>query len=90
MFVRSLTVFLVREGTLDEFEYLDHGAHWAIGALAVILLVTISVPVNEVITGLIGVFFIAAAFAGSIVRNKKKASEIVTTEVRESVSITTK
>lgn len=90
MFVRSLTVYLVREGTLDEFEYLDHGAHWAIGALAVILLVTISVPVNEVITGLIGVFFIAAAFAGSIARNKKKATEIVTTEIRESVSITTK
>lgn len=71
MFVRSLTVFLVRQGTLDEFEYLDHGAHWAIGALAVILLITIVVPVNEVITGLIGVVFIGAAFVGSIQRNKK-------------------
>lgn len=72
MFVRSLTVYLVRQGTLDEFEYLDHGAHWAIGALAVILLITISVPVNEVLTGLIGVVFIGAAFAGSIARNRKK------------------
>ena len=71
MFVRSLTVFLVREGTLDEYEYLDHGAHWAIGALAVILLVTIVVPVNEIVTGLIGVVFIGAAFAGSIWRNKR-------------------
>jgi hypothetical protein len=71
MFVRSLTVFLVREGTLDEFEYLDHGAHWAIGALAVILLITIVFPVNEIITGLIGVVFIAAAFTGSIMRNKR-------------------
>ncbi len=71
MFVRSLTVYLVRQGTLDEFEYLDHGAHWAIGSLAVILLVTITVPVNEVVTGLVGVVFIGAAFAGSVSRNRK-------------------
>lgn len=73
IFVRSLTVFLVREGTLDEFEYLDHGAHWAIGALAVILLLTISVEINEVITGVIGVIFIGAAFTSSIIRNKRSA-----------------
>ncbi|MEW1820663.1 DUF475 domain-containing protein [Arthrobacter sp. NPDC080031] len=71
MFVRSLTVFLVRQGTLDEFEYLDHGAHWAIGALAVILLVTIVLPINEVVTGLVGVVFIGAAFIGSVQRNKR-------------------
>ncbi|MDQ6754954.1 MAG: DUF475 domain-containing protein [Actinomycetota bacterium] len=71
LFVRSLTVFLVRQGTLDEYEYLDHGAHWAIGALAVILLVTIGVQVNEVITGLIGVVFILASFLSSVRRNKR-------------------
>ncbi len=74
MFVRSLTVFLVRQGTLDEFEYLDHGAHWAIGALAVILLVTITTEINEVVTGLIGVVFILAAFFSSVVRNRRKAA----------------
>lgn len=71
IFVRSLTVFLVREGTLDEFEYLDHGAHWAIGALSIILLLTISIEVNEVVTGVIGVVFIGAAFISSIIRNKR-------------------
>src|SRR6185312_10187126 len=71
IFVRSLTVFLVREGTLDDYEYLDHGAHWAIGALAIILLLTISIEVSEVITGLIGVVFIGASFLSSIVRNKR-------------------
>ncbi|GAB2733554.1 DUF475 domain-containing protein [Sinomonas soli] len=75
MFVRSLTVYLVRQGTLDEFEYLDHGAHWAIGALAVILLITIGVEVSEVITGLIGVVFIGAAFVASVMRNRRKALE---------------
>ena len=34
MFVRSLTVYLVRQGTLSEYVYLEHGAHWAIGALS--------------------------------------------------------
>lgn len=75
IFVRSLTVFLVRQGTLDEYIYLDHGAHWAIGALSVILLVSIAIDVNEVITGLIGVVFIVAAFITSILRNKRLARE---------------
>ncbi|WP_311381173.1 DUF475 domain-containing protein [Arthrobacter sp. ISL-85] len=83
MFVRSLTVYLVRHGTLDEFEYLDHGAHWAIGALAVILLMTISISINEVITGLIGVVFIVAAFIGSTMRNKKTAKLAEATEAAE-------
>nr|WP_269437428.1 MULTISPECIES: DUF475 domain-containing protein [unclassified Arthrobacter] len=74
LFVRSLTVFLVRQGTLDEFVYLDHGAHWAIGALAAILLLTIELEINEVITGLIGVVFILAALTSSIVRNKRVAA----------------
>jgi hypothetical protein len=87
MFVRSLTVYLVREGTLDEFEFLDHGAHWAIGALAIILLVTITAPVNEVVTGLIGVLFIAAAFAGSVLRNRKAQTYESTPDVLSSTSV---
>lgn len=72
MFIRSLTVFLVRKGTLGEYEYLEHGALFAIGALAIILLITIEYEVPEVVTGLIGVAFIGAAFVSSIVRNRRK------------------
>src|SRR5207244_17654 len=75
MFIRSLTVFLVRKGTLSEYVYLEHGAMWAIGALAVILMLTMKYDVPEVVTGLIGVGFIAAALASSIVRNKRNAAE---------------
>jgi hypothetical protein len=75
MFVRSLTVFLVRKGTLADYVYLEHGAHWAIGALAAILLVGIGYHVNEVVTGLIGVAFIGAAFLSSIMRNRRIAAE---------------
>jgi uncharacterized protein len=79
MFVRSLTVFLVRKGTLADYVYLEHGAHWAIGALSVILLVGIGYHVNEVVTGLIGVAFIGAAFLSSILRNRKLHAEGVDT-----------
>jgi hypothetical protein len=71
MFIRSLTVFLVRKGTLSEYVYLEHGALWAIGALAVLLLITIEYDVPEVVTGLIGVGFIGAAFISSVVRNRR-------------------
>lgn len=70
-FVRSLTVYLVRQRTLDEYVYLEHGAQWAIGALAVLLLCTIKFEVPEVITGLIGIGFIGIAFLSSIVRNRR-------------------
>jgi hypothetical protein len=79
MFVRSLTVFLVRKGTLQDYVYLEHGAHWAIGALSVILLVGIGYHVNEVVTGLIGVAFIGAAFLSSVQRNRRLAAEGVDT-----------
>jgi hypothetical protein len=74
MFIRSLTVFLVRRGTLAEYVYLEHGALWAIGALAVILLITIKYEVPELVTGLIGVAFIAAALVSSTVRNARSST----------------
>ncbi|MFC9648150.1 MULTISPECIES: DUF475 domain-containing protein [unclassified Streptomyces] len=74
MYVRSLTVYLVRQGTLDDYVYLEHGAHYAIGALAAILLITIEHSINEIITGLIGVLLIGASFWSSIRRNKALAA----------------
>ena len=38
LFVRSITIFLVKQDALDRYVYLEHGAHWAIGVLAVIML----------------------------------------------------
>ncbi|ATD72685.1 MULTISPECIES: DUF475 domain-containing protein [Gordonia] len=74
MFVRSLTVYLVRKGTLSEYVYLEHGAHWAIGALAFILLYSIGTHVPEIITGLIGVALIIAALVSSIIRRNRLAA----------------
>ncbi|MEO3973256.1 DUF475 domain-containing protein [Streptomyces sp. CAU 1734] len=73
MYVRSLTVYLVREGTLDDYVYLEHGAHYAIGALAAILLISIQYEIPEVITGSVGVLLIAWSFWSSIQRNRRIA-----------------
>lgn len=81
MFVRSITVFLVRKGTLSDYVYLEHGAHWAIGALAIILLVSIGVHINELITGFVGILFIGAALISSIRRNKRLEKAGVDTEL---------
>lgn len=75
MFVRSLTIMLVEKKTLNKYLYLEHGAHWAIGALAVIMLISTFHEVPEVLTGLVGLVFILAALASSLHHNKKVKSE---------------
>lgn len=72
MFVRSLTVMLVEKKTLGKYIYLEHGAHWAIGALAVIMLISGIHEVPEFITGLVGLFFIVAAYVSSRFHNGKE------------------
>jgi uncharacterized protein len=74
LFVRSLTIFLVRKRTLDEYLYLEHGAHYAIGALAILMLVDLSIPVPEVATGLVGLCFILLALWSSI-RHRRRHGE---------------
>ena len=71
IFVRSLTVYMVKRRTLESLVHLEHGAHWAIGALAVILLVSMSFHLNEFLTGIIGVVFILASLYTSL-RYKKQ------------------
>lgn len=65
-FVRSLTVYLVQKKTLDALVYLEHGAHWAILALAMAMLSSIFVEVPEIITGSVGLVFVGAAYYSSL------------------------
>ena len=65
IFVRSITVYLVNQGTLDEYVFLEHGAHYAIGALALIMFYSLHQAVPEIITGLVGVAFIVASVVSS-------------------------
>jgi hypothetical protein len=74
-YVRSITIYLVHAGTLAEYVFLEHGAHWAIGALSLLLFVSIGPEIPEVVTGLIGVAFILAALWSSVRYNKAHADE---------------
>jgi hypothetical protein len=74
MFVRSLTVFLVHKGTLDEYVYLEHGAHYAIGILSLIMLGSVKYHIPEWFTGLSGVAFIAVSLWSSVRYKRQHAT----------------
>lgn len=71
MFVRSITLYFVEHKTLSRFHYLEHGAHYAIGILALIMLMKITMHINELVTGTVGIGLIALAFVHSIWENRK-------------------
>ena len=71
MFVRSMTVHLVKKGTLAEYRYLEHGAFWAIIVLGAIMLVSARWHIPETITGLIGGILIGLSFWWSV-RHKRR------------------
>ena len=75
MFVRSLTIMLVEKKTLTQYLYLEHGAHWAIGTLAILMYISTFHEVPEVVTGLMGLVFIISSLIASIVHNKKGNNE---------------
>ncbi len=73
MFVRSMTIMLVEKGTLAEYRYLEHGAFYAIVALAVIMFLKTFIHVPEVVTGLLGAGFIVLAMWSSLRHNSREA-----------------
>ena len=75
MFVRSMTIFLVNKGTMSEYRYLEHGAFYAIIALAVIMYINTFAHIPEVITGLIGAVLIGLAFRSSVRWNKANKTD---------------
>jgi uncharacterized protein len=71
MFVRSMTIHLVQQGTLAEYRYLEHGAFWAIIALGAIMLLSAVFHIPEVFTGLIGAVLIGISLWWSVRHNKR-------------------
>jgi len=71
-FVRSMTIMLVKKGTLAEYEFLEHGAFWAIIALGGIMLASAKFHIPEAITGLIGAVLIGLSLWWSI-RTSRRA-----------------
>lgn len=73
-FVREMTLHVLDSGHLAEFRYLEHGAFYAIFALASIMLLNFFFEVPEVVTGLIGVAFLGSAVYHSHILNKREAT----------------
>jgi len=71
MFVRSLTIMLVERETLASYRYLEHGAFYAILALALMMLISTITPISEVVTGLVGAVLIVTAFVDSCRYNRR-------------------
>jgi uncharacterized protein len=75
MFVRSLTILLVEKNSLEEFPFIEHGAFYAIGALALLMLLDVFLHVPEALTGLIGAFIIGVSLYSSIRHNRRLAGK---------------
>lgn len=71
MFVRSMTIHLVRQGTLAQYRFLEHGAFWAIIALGGIMLASARWHIPETITGLIGAILIGLSLWWSVRFNRR-------------------
>ncbi|HEY5667547.1 MAG TPA: DUF475 domain-containing protein, partial [Candidatus Saccharimonadales bacterium] len=66
VWVRAMTIHLVRVNALAKYVFLEHGAHWAIGFLGgVMLLKLYHVELPEWLVGSLGLVFIGAAIIGS-------------------------
>lgn len=71
MFVRSMTIHLVKQGTLAQYRFLEHGAFWAIIVLGMIMLFSAVVHIPETITGLIGAILIGLSLWWSVRHNRR-------------------
>ena len=66
MFVRSMTIYFVRNDTLAKFKYIEHGAHYAIGILAVVMLIKVFGHVPEWLVGGASIGVIIASLISSV------------------------
>ena len=71
MFVRSMTIHLVKQGTLAQYRFLEHGAFWAIIVLGAIMLLSAKFHIPETITGLIGAILIGLSLWWSVRHNRR-------------------
>jgi hypothetical protein len=72
LWVRSLTLFIVHRKVLNTYIYLEHAAHYVIGALALSLLLGLFYEIPEMYIGLMGLLVIGAAIASSAKDNKAR------------------
>lgn len=78
VWVRSITVHLVRTGALETVRYLEHGAHWAIAGLAGVMgLKLYHVELPEWFVGAFGLVLIGLSVVSSV-RHRRRTQEAST------------
>ena len=73
-FVRGITLYLVEHDTLNQYKYLEHGAFYALGALAGFMLLDSFFHFPEWLTALTGAAILAVSVLWSIKENRKSAT----------------
>ncbi len=75
MFVRSMTVYLVARGTLEQYKYLEPAAFWAIAFLVAVMFLSAAghhLPGGEITTGLTSMVILGAGVATSIIQKYRE------------------
>lgn len=76
IWVRSMTIYMVRRKVLHAYRYIEHGAHYTIGILALTLLVSLFFSIPEALAGVAGLLIISA----SVVASKRADTETISVE----------
>ena len=81
-FIRSLTVMLSREKALDQLVFLEHGAHYAIGALGLLMLSGVVIGrwgwhMPEWLSGLIGVVLLLLSLGDSLRHQRQRTQAAI-------------
>lgn len=66
LWIRSLTLYMVRRGTLSSYRYLDHGAHYTIFMLAIVMFSELFFSIPEYVPGVLGVIIIGSSVVSSV------------------------
>ena len=73
VWVRSMTLYMVRKKILHAFRFLEHGAHYTIALLAIVLLLGLFFAIPEAVAGVFGVLIIGA----SVIASKRAEKKII-------------
>lgn len=77
LWVRTLTLYMVKHKTLAEYQYLESGAHWAILFLSFVMFLKLfHVELPEIIVGSIGLVSIGLSVYSSVVHNRKTQKKV--------------
>jgi hypothetical protein len=69
--MRQFTLLLVRKSTLEQFLFLEHGAHYAVGALSLLMLYTLFAKIPNIVIGGLGMSIILMSIGSSISHQRK-------------------